>query len=231
MLGIIGGTVFFKTGIFDGLQDFPENTKYGTVYLKRANNLIFIPRHGQNSVIPPHKINHRANIFAMKNMGVTEIIGVNSCGSLKKELKPGKIVVPHDYVNLFRPETYFDEMVQHVAPGLSEPLRKKILAAAKKLKLNVKPRGVYVQTIGPRFETRAEAMILKGYGYIAGMTMAGEATLAREIGLEYASICSVDNFVHGIGKKEPSQAEIVKMASKNAESISNIIAKLVGGTA
>lgn len=230
MLGIIGGTVFFKQKLFEQLREFPAHTKYGTVYLKKNEKLVFIPRHGKLSNIPPHKINHRANILALKSLGVKEVVGINSCGSLRKDLEPGKIVVPHDYINLFKPETFFDSRIEHIVPGISEAVRQKIFKATEKLGIDVWRQCVYLQTIGPRFESKAEVRMLCKFADIIGMTMASEATLCKEIGLEYASICSVDNFAHGLAEKEPKHEKIVEMASKNAETIWKIVEEMLGET-
>jgi len=228
MIGIIGGTVFFKSDVFAKLQEFPENTKHGTVYLKKCDRFVFVPRHSLQHNIPAHKINYRANIKALQNLGIREVIGVYSCGSLKKELKPGTLLVPDDYINLFQPQTFYETLNRHVLPGLSEKIRKKIFKSAKKLGIPVKDGGTYFQTIGPRLETKAEVKMLKKFADVVGMTMASEATLCREAGLEFAAICSVDNFAHGITKAELSQESIEKTAAESSKIISAILADIIG---
>ncbi len=228
MLGVIGGTVFFKKNFFEKFGDFPVHTKFGTVMVKKSDRIAFIPRHGILSAIPPHKISHRANILALKQLEVKKAIGINSCGSLKKEIEPGRIIVPEDYLFLGKPETVFDLQIEHITPFLSQPLRAELLDSAKKLGVEVLERGVYMQTTGPRLETKAEARMFSQFADIVGMTMASEATLCREIGIEYAAICSVDNYAHGISDSVPSHAEIVEMASRNAGNIWKIVEEIAG---
>lgn len=228
MIGIIGGTVFFRNDVFAQLQEFPENTKYGTVYLKKCDRFVFVPRHSLQHNIPAHKINYRANIKALYDLGVKEVVGVYSCGSLKKDLKPGTLVVPDDYINFFKPETYYETLNEHILPNLSEKVRKKILKSAKKLGIPVQDGGTYFQTIGPRLETKAEVKILKKFADVVGMTMASEATLCKEAGLEFAGLCSVDNFAHGIASSEPSQEKIVERATQTSKLVSAILADIIG---
>lgn len=189
---------------------------------------VFLQRHGKGSCVPPHKINHRENILSLKKSGCEAIIGVNSVGSLKKEIAPGSIVIPDDYINLKNIQTYYDLEVKHITPGLDENLRQEIIDAAGKINAAVVENGVYIQTIGPRLETKAEINMLKNYGDVVGMTMANEATLARELGLKYASICSVDNYAHGISKEEVTFENICAAQKKNREKIVKILNELLG---
>ncbi len=223
MLGVIGGTVFLKHNILKPKTE-KIKTVQGTALIQKTNSIVFIPRHGFPAKIPPHKINHKANILALKKMGVKEIIGVNSVGSLKKEIKPGTIAVPNDYINLFNVQTFFDKEIKHITPALSAMLRKKLLNATKKLNINVLNKGVYFQSLGPRLETPAESRFASRIADFVGMTMASEATLAKELELEYAAICSVDNYANGIAGKA-IHSSIVKNASLNAEKIWQIIEK------
>jgi 5'-methylthioadenosine phosphorylase len=125
--------------------------------------------------IPPHRINHRANLSAFKELGVSMIIGINSVGSLKPEIPPKTLVIPHDYINLWGVQTLFDDEIRHITPGLNEDLRQLILMVAKKRKIEVTGEGVYIQTRGPRLETRAEIHLLRNFGEVVGMTMGNEA--------------------------------------------------------
>jgi len=228
MIGVIGGTVFFKSDLFAGLKTFSENTKFGTVYLKKAKGFVFIPRHSDNNNVPAHAINHKANITALKNLGVKEAIGVYSTGSLKKEFEPGSLVVPDDYFNLQKPLTFFDLKTEHVAPRISPETRQKIISSAKKLGLNVKSKATYFQSPGPRLETKAEVNFLKDYADLVGMTMASEATLCRELGLQFAGLCSVDNYANGLTDKLLTQKLIEENAAHNSNIVSAILADLIG---
>lgn len=220
MIGVLGGTVFLKKEGFEFEREQKARTPYGKVIVKFAKNFAFIQRHGSQR-LPPHKTNHWANIYAFKKLGIKEIIGINSTGSLKKGIKPGSLVVPHDFMQFF-PKTYFDDKIVHVTPKLSEDLRRKIISACKKVKIPAVKRAVYFQTIGPRLETVAEVKFLSKFADVVGMTLADEATLAIEQELSYASICTVDNYAHGIAKSLTYE-EIVNNAAKNVNKIKRII--------
>ncbi|MCD6246843.1 MAG: MTAP family purine nucleoside phosphorylase [Candidatus Diapherotrites archaeon] len=223
MIGVLGGTVFLKKEGFEFERERKVKTPYGRVLVKFANNFAFIQRHGSQR-LPPHKTNHWANIYAFKKLGIKEIIGINSTGSLKKSIKPGSLAVPHDFMQFF-PKTFFNDRIVHITPKLSEDLRGRIINACKKLKIPVVKRAVYFQTIGPRLETIAEVRFLAKFADIVGMTLADEATLAAEQELSYASICTVDNYAHGIAKSL-SYEEIVNNAAKNVNKIKRIIMKV-----
>jgi 5'-methylthioadenosine phosphorylase len=187
----------------------------------KEKGVIFLQRHGKNT--PPHKINHKKNILSLKKKGVNTVIGICSVGSLKLNIKPGSIIIPHDYINLKNIQTFFDLEVRHITPGLDNKLRKKIINAAKKSNIETISRGVYMQTIGPRLETKAEINIIKNYADIVGMTMGTEAALAEELGIKYAAICMVDNYANGIAKKPISFKEIKKEQAKNKRKIIELL--------
>ncbi len=177
-LAIIGGS---------GLKDY------------KKDGILFLQRHGKG--VSPHKIDHQKNIRFLKDKGVDRIIGVCSVGSLKDEIKPGSIVVPHDFINFFSIVTIFDEQAKHIVVRISEDVRGIILNSAKNVGASLFDKGIYFQTSGPRFETEAEINMIKNFADIVGMTMASEATIACELGIEYAAVCLVDNYANGIGKQ------------------------------
>jgi 5-methylthioadenosine/S-adenosylhomocysteine deaminase len=152
--------------------------------------------------VAPHKINHRAIMSVLKDkMKVEVIVGMYSVGSMNSSIPVGSIVIPHDYYSPNDIISMTDEMSSHIVPGLSEPLRYLLIDALKKeggLFQPLFPGGVYVQTRGPRFETKAEIRVLAQCGDIVGMTGAHEATLAKESGIPCAQICIVDNMAHGV---------------------------------
>ncbi len=205
-IGIIGGTSLIGTGIFENPRTVKVKTPYGKAVAYRKNDLFLILRHGKERNIPPHMINNKANIFALKKLGVKKIIGVCSSGSLKKSIKPGSFVVPHDYMNFSRVPTYFDRKIVHATPGIDEEIRKVLILACG----NAVKKAVYFQTRGPRLETKAEVVYLNKFADLAGMTMASEATCAKELNMGYACLCTVDNYANGVAKKPLSFAEIKK---------------------
>lgn len=201
-------------------------TPYGKINYYQAKNCIFVPRHGIEENIPPHRINHLANIYGLKKLGIKYIFSFNSVGSLKKELKPGELVIPDDYIN-FEPLTFYNRKIKHITPEISPKLRKILIKILKKLKLRFKDKGVYFQTKGPRLETRAEINLIKNFADVVGMTMGKEATLANELDLEYISLCSIDNYAHGIVKNPLSIEEIEKGRLKTVSKIEKIIKEII----
>lgn len=228
-LGIMGGTSL--SGIkFLGNSGYEEiKTGYGNVHIAESGNIVFIPRHGKNNNIPPHRINYRANMMAFRDLGVERIIAVSSAGSLKKRIIPGSILIPDDYINLWNIQTYYDNEILHITPELDEIIRTIIIKTAKKLKIKIIEKGVYFQTSGPRLETRAEINFIKNYAEVVGMTMASEATLAKELDLGYASICSVDNYCNGIVNEKLDFRKVVENASKDRVDLVRLLTGIVEG--
>jgi 5'-methylthioadenosine phosphorylase len=235
-LGIIGGTSLFSTKLLADAKEREVDTPYGTVYLLvarvHAQEVVYIPRHGKESTIPPHGINYKANMRSFKELGVEDIIGVTSVGSLKREIPPQSLIAPHDYISLCSIPTFYDHELIHVTPGLDEALRKHIIGAARDLGIAILDQGVYFQTVGPRLETKAEINLMKEYADVVGMNMASEATLATELGLRYANISTVDNYAHGIIAGEAlDYKDIVAAASKSRENAERVLVKVIEGMA
>jgi purine nucleoside phosphorylase len=191
-----------------------------------GKEVVFLRRHGTEG-IPPHRINHRANVYALKKLTVTEVIGINSVGSLSENVPPGHIVIPHDYCSPWAIMTFYEHHVVHITPALDAALRKKLIQAAARANVAHETEGVYIQTTGPRLETKAEIALLKNFGLVVGMTMAHEATLCQEVGLAYASICSVDNYCHGIIEAPLTEKEIARKAQENAATIRRILLRVL----
>ncbi len=188
----------------------------------------FLPRHGKEHRIPPHKLNHRANVWALKEVGATSILATASTGSLKRAIRPGDFVVPDDFVSFWTIPTFHDDRVVHATPGLDENLRSVLVRAARAEGATARYRGVYVQTTGPRLETRAEIAFFRNIGDVVGMTMASEATLASELGIPYACLCTVDNYCNGIIDEPLTFDRIQDTQRRNADLTRKIIARAVG---
>ena len=225
--GVIAGTAFRRISLPEEANPVEISTRFGKVTLLEYDDIVFLPRHGVEDNIPPHRINHRANISAFKELGVPRIIGVNSVGSLKPEIPPNTLVIPHDYVNIWGVQTLFDHEIRHITPGLNEDLRQLILRVAKEHKIQVISEGIYIQTSGPRLETRAEIRLLRHFGDIVGMTMANEATLSEELSTPYASICSVDNYCHGISQSPLRAEDILRTAQSNMERVKSLVLAII----
>ena len=199
--------------------------KFGRASILITDRIAWISRHGNDTSnhILPHSINHRANLKALKDIGVIEIVGINSTGSLKKDLCPGMIVIPNDFITLTSSPTIHQNRAVHITPALNEKVRQKLIKAALSGKIKVVKKGTYWQTQGPRLETKAEIKMMSNFADIVGMTMANEAVIAMELDLPYASACSIDNFGNGLLKKPLSMKEIIAGTRKNADLMINLL--------
>jgi len=225
--GVIAGTAFRRIGLSGDANPVEVSTPFGSVTVLESDTMLFLPRHGLKDNTPPHRINHRANLSALKELGVPGIVGVNSVGSLKREIPPETLVIPHDYINLWGIQTLFDTEIRHITPALDEDLRQVIVRVAEKREIEVVAEGIYIQTTGPRLETRAEIQMLRHFGDIVGMTMANEATLAGELAIPYASICSVDNYCHGISEAPLKAEDILRTSQSNMERAKKLVLAMV----
>lgn len=223
LTGVIGGSNLYSTFLFREAKRKVVETAFGQAEMYFTENIAFIPRHGSGRNIPPHRINHRANLSALSEAGVSKVVGLCMAGSLKKSIKPPAIVIPHDYISFQDVPTFFDDKLVHITPRLDETLRGQIRKTASKNRIRIFDNGVYVQTRGPRLETEAEVRVLKEYADIVGMTMASEATLAQELDMGYAALCSVDNYANGIANNPLDFRRILK----DAESHNSLLLRLL----
>ena len=224
---IIGGTSLLNSCCFAGWDEVSIETLYGHVHVRIKGRDAYIQRHG-SPPSPPHLINHKANIAALKQLGVGGVVSINSVGSLKTGLRPGTFVTPNDFFSLWNIPTLFDKEMKFIVPRMDEGIRAYLTDLCKEAKLNVRESGVYIQTTGPRLETRAEVRFLKSLGDVVGMTMASEATLCMEYEIPYASLCSVDNYCHGIAKVPLTMDEINDNCRRNLESIERVVRLMIG---
>jgi len=186
-------------------------TPFGEVMVSVAKlggkEVAMLPRHGFTHATPPHRVEYRANVLALSKLGVERVLATGAVGSLREELRPGLAVVVDDFIDLSksRPSSLFEgPRVIHV--DMTEPfcpeLREVLVKASQRAGLEAWSRGVYVCTEGPRFETPAEIRAFKVLGGdVVGMTIASEATLAREAGLCYAALCIVTNMAAGLQRR------------------------------
>jgi len=220
LLGVISGTIIMeRSDLFKNSRAITVTNNFGKSFVFITDKIAFIPRHGNDpdQHILPHLINHRSNLQALKELGVTEIVGINSTGSLRKDLCPGMIVIPDDFIALTATPTIYSNSANHITPCLNEYIRQKLIKAAKNCQLPAAESGTYWQTPGPRLETKAEIRLMANYADIVGMTMANEAVTALELDIPYASACSIDNFGNGLLDKPLSLTEIIAGARKNAD--------------
>ncbi len=173
--------------------------------------------------LPPHMINHRANIWALKSLDVEGIIAINSVGSLKSNLKPGTFVIPDDFVSPWNIPTFFDYEMRFMIPVMDAAYAQKMHRVCTAMEMEVVLGGIYIQTSGPRFETKAEVNVLKKLGDVVGMTMASEATLCMEYAIPYVSLCSIDNYCNGILKTPLTLDEVDDQVVKNGRTIETVL--------
>ena len=238
-IGIIGGTGVYDLMTLSGVSDEDVKTEYGTVKLQmgiyKGIQIAFLPRHGEKHDVPPHRVNYRGNISALKKVGVERIIATGAVGSLNLEMRPGEFILPDQFIDFTknRVQTFFEAGAKgFVHIDMTNPYcletRKIIIDAAKSLEMPVKTRGTYVCTEGPRFETPAE---IKMYSHIGGdlvgMTTVPEVILARETEICYASIAMVTNFAAGISPTPLTHAEVLEAMRQNNENLKTLIIKAV----
>ena len=191
MLALIGGTSLMFADL-PPLAKERVHTPFGPVDILCGDMLMLMRHQGG---YPPHRINSRAQMAALAIRGADRVVAVGSSGSLKKEIPPGSVVIPHDYLSWGDIPSIHDHAIAHVRPEIDPVLHRELV----RLVPGSIPRGVYVQTRGPRIETIAEVQALARIADVVGMTIASEATLAQELDLRFAAICTVDNYAHGLG--------------------------------
>jgi 5'-methylthioadenosine phosphorylase len=213
MLAIIGGTGLTQLENLKITHRQVLRTPYGepsgpmTFGTINQHEVMFLARHGYGHTIPPHMVNYRANLWALRDQGAQRIVAITSVGGIRDDLAPGTVVVPDQLIDYTygREFTYFDgkdRPVTHIdfTQPYNEPLRQLILAAAKQAKVSCLDGGVHAVTQGPRLETAAEIDRLERDGAdMVGMTGMPEAALAKELGLAYATIAVVVNHAAGRG--------------------------------
>lgn len=198
-IAFVSGTSIVHSPLFTPWAERSVETKHGVVRLKSRGEQLVLNRHGAGPApLPPHRINHRANLAALAQLGCTDVVAFNSVGSLKAELPPGTFVSCSDYVGLQQgPATYFDDELKGGAPGIANTLIPRITAALAP-EFTVAAGLTYVQMRGPRFETKAEIRVIRNWGDVVGMTLAHEADLCTELGLRFHSLGIIDNYANGL---------------------------------
>jgi 5'-methylthioadenosine phosphorylase len=226
-IAFISGTSIVNSPLFSGWEVRSVETKHGVVTYKARGEQVLLNRHGFGTPLPPHAINYRANIAALAELGVGDVVSLNSVGSLKRELPPGSLVSCADYVALQQgPATYFDGELKGGAPGIANNL---VPLIVEKLgaEFRVQTGKVYVQMRGPRFETKAEIRIIKEWGDVVGMTLAHEADLCTELGLKYNSLAIVDNYANGLEGTEIDFGKFKDLVKDNQAKVNGLFARLL----
>jgi len=226
-VAFISGTSIVNSPLFSAWDVKTVDTPHGAVTYKVRRDHVLINRHGFGFPLPPHSINHRANIRALAVLGFRDIVSLNSVGSLKRELPPGTLVSCSDYVDLQQgPVTYFDTEFKGAAPGIANNLIP-LLVGRLAPEFNIHTGKVYVQMRGPRFETKAEIRVVQHWGDVVGMTAAHEADLCAEIGLRYNSFGIIDNYANGLEGTEIDFDKFKDLVKSNQETVNRLFARML----
>ena len=185
-----------------------------------GGEVVAIARHGFDRSIPAHLVDHRANIRAVCELGCNRVVAIGSAGSLDQDLKVGTFICPEDF---YAPEiapSFYRDTRAHSVPGFDSEWRRIVISAWGSLtKTELVDGGIYAQTIGPRFETRAEVEVLANVADMVGMTIAAEAILAGEAALAYAAVCTIDNLANGVLDKQLTVDEYRRGRDRNAQTL------------
>ncbi len=240
-LAIIGGSGLYDVEEFKDRELIDLNTPWGKPSDKilktnySGKEVFFLPRHGRGHFISPSKINFKANIDALKQLGVTDIVSVSAVGSLKEDLSPGKFVIIDQFIDrtFARNKTFFDdEIVAHVsmAHPTSKGLMKACEEAIKKEGIDFQRNGTYVVMEGPQFSTLAESNLYRSWGAdVIGMTNMPEAKLAREAEIRYASVSMVTDYDCWHPDHENVDVkQVIDVLLNNASKAKNMIKNIIG---
>jgi 5'-methylthioadenosine phosphorylase len=233
-IAVIGGTGVYDPEIIEDAKEVKVYTPFGapsdlvTLGTYEGRKVAFIPRHGRGHQIPPHRINYRANIWALKELGVKQIVASSACGSLRKDYEPGDFVITDQFIDRTRgrSDTFYEGgQLCHIssADPICPRLHDFFVNHARKLELKVHPTGTYVCVQGPRFSTRAESRLFRQWGAdIIGMTLYPECVLAREAEICYVSAAMVTDY--DVWAERPvSTQEVIEMMHKNSANFKRLI--------
>lgn len=240
-IGVFGGSGFYS--FLRDVEEIYVETPYGFTSDKIAlatvsgRRVAFLPRHGKNHTLPPHKINYRANVYAMKQLGVQRLIGPCASGSLQPNIKPGDFVICDQFVNRTwgRDDTFFEgPVVTHI--GAADPycdvMRRTAIKVAHELKIPVHENGTIVVIQGPRFSTRAESRDYHESGWhVINMSQYPEVILARELEMCFLNISLITDYDVGLADDpsiEPvSHEAVMKVFSDNNEKLRTLLLKII----
>jgi 5'-methylthioadenosine phosphorylase len=234
-IGIIGGSGLDNPDIFKRSKEKLVSTKYGkpssplTTGKIGGVDVVLLSRHGKDHHLAPSAVNYRANITALHNEGCNIVLATTAVGSLRKEIKPGNIVFPTQFIDFTknRSGTFFDDVVKHTSmpDPFDAAVRKVLYSSCKKLGYAFNPEATLITIEGPRFSTRAESHMFRKLGAdIINMSSCPEIALANELGLRYQSIAMSTDYDSWIRSEEPVSFEMVlKIMRQNAEKVMNLL--------
>ena len=241
-IGIIGGSGLDDPKFFKEIQEKEVKTKFGDVSSKlkigKIGNVevVFISRHGVKHEIPPSEVNYRANIWALKEEKVDYIIATTACGSLRKKIERGDLVVLDQFIDFTRHRkiTFHENFKKGpvhtpMATPFSEALRKKIIKTGGRLDLKMHEKGTVITIEGPRFSTKAESRMFQAWGAdVINMSIAPEVILANEAGIPYAAIAISTDYDCWLEDEKPvSWEEILKVFNQNVEKVKDLLLSVI----
>lgn len=238
-IGVFGGSGFYR--LLDNVREVKVDTPYGPpsdalmVATVHGRSVAFLPRHGRTHSIPPHRINYRANVWAMRQLGAKAVISPCAAGSLQKHVRPGDFVVCDQYVDRTngRADTFFDgPIVSHVsdAEPYDPTLRKLAVEVITEHGIPVHDRGTVVVIQGPRFSTKAESAWYTSMGWeVINMTQYPEAHLCRELGMAVVNISLITDYDCGVvaGEEAVTATSVLEVFHRNVERIQKVVLELI----
>ncbi|RLE85671.1 MAG: S-methyl-5'-thioadenosine phosphorylase [Thermoprotei archaeon] len=237
-LGIIGGSGIYDPALLKDVKEVKVYTPYGLpsdlIYVGEigGKRVAFLPRHGRKHQIPPHRINYRGNVWALKELGVERLISISAVGSLREEYRPGDFVCLDQFIDMTKNRQYtFYEGPQVAHVSMADPfcpeLREICTVTSREIGINIHEKGTYVCIEGPRFSTRAESVLWKNMGAdVIGMTLIPEVVLAREVRMCYLGIAMITDY--DVWAEKPVTAhEVEKVMSQNLEKVKRLLLNLI----
>ena len=239
-IGVFGGSGFYS--LLDDVREIKVDTPYGppsdSFFLASVagRRVAFLPRHGRRHTIPPHLINYRANVWAMRSLGVKAVVSPCAAGSLQRHVKPGDFVLCDQFVDRTRgrKDTFFDgPVVTHLSSAdIYDPdLRQIALEVCREHGIEVHERGTIVIINGPRFSTKAESKWFSDAGWeVISMTQYPEAYLCREVGMAVVNIALITDYDAGVleGTEAVDARSVLEVFAQNAERIQQVVLDMIG---
>jgi 5'-methylthioadenosine phosphorylase len=188
---------------------------------------VLISRHG-DPYVQPHRIDHVANMRTLRDRGCDRVLALGSVGGLRRELDVGTFVCPDDFIALHAGKSAFDDRRSHVVPAFDADWRERVVGEwSRRAAFPLCDGGVYWESIGPRFETRAEIRLIARHADVIGMTIASECVIAAELGLPYAAICIVDNLANGVAERQLTVEEFEGGRERNRRQLAEAVSAIV----
>jgi len=241
VLGVIGGSGLYAISSLEDVETLDIDTPFGkpsapvVVGTMAGKRVAFLARHGVGHTITPTEVNYQANIYALKSLGIPQIVSISACGSLREDYSPGQIVLPDqvfDFTRSGRKQSFFGEgLVGHIGTAIPycEDLTARVFQAVSQTGVVTHAGGVLITVEGPRFSTRAESNIFRSWGMsIIGMTACPEVFLAREAEMCYVTMAHVTDYDVWRNTSEPVSVEmVIQTLNKNTEAAQKAIENLL----